>query len=127
MYPDRYRLAELTAYVLGLLERRREGFPEWNAETEAKLAALGRKQVVVAGYETHICVCQTALDAVAAGYQVHLVRDATSSRTKESAAVGVEKMAAAGVVPATAETVLFEWLGRAGTDEFRALLPVIKR
>ena len=96
-------------------------------EFRTKLAGLGRPQLIVAGYETHICTCQTALDAVAAGYSVHLVRDATSSRTEESARVGVEKMAGAGVIPATTETVIFELLQRAGTDEFRALLPVIKR
>jgi nicotinamidase-related amidase len=96
-------------------------------EFRAKLESLGRRQMVVAGYETHVCVCQTALDARAAGYQVHLVRDASSSRTDANGAVGVEKMAGAGILPASTETVIFELLERAGTDEFRALLPVIKR
>lgn len=96
-------------------------------EFRAALAALGRKQVVVSGYETHVCVCQTALDAQAAGYQVHVVRDASSSRTEGDYEVGLDKMAGAGVLPASAETVMFELLERAGTEEFRALLPVIKR
>jgi nicotinamidase-related amidase len=96
-------------------------------EFRAKLQALGRKQVVIAGYETHICTCQTALDAVAAGFSVHLVRDATSCRSEENLALGVEKMTGAGVIPASTETVIYELLERAGTDEFRALLPVIKR
>jgi nicotinamidase-related amidase len=96
-------------------------------EFRARLESLGRRQVVVAGYETHVCVCQTALDAREAGYQVHLVRDASSSRTAADGAVGVEKMAGAGILPASTETVIFELLQRAGTDEFRALLPVIKR
>src|SRR5436190_1710479 len=96
-------------------------------EFRAKLESLGRKQVVVAGYETHVCVCQTALDAQEAGYQVHLARDASASRSDADYAVGLEKMAGAGVLPASAETVIFELLGKAGTDEFRALLPVIKR
>lgn len=96
-------------------------------EFRATLESLGRKQVVIAGYETHVCVCQTALDARAAGYQVHLVRDAAASRSDADHAVGVEKMSGAGVLPASAETVIFEWLEKAGTDEFRALLPVIKR
>ena len=96
-------------------------------EFRAKLESLGRRQVVVAGYETHVCVCQTALDARAAGYQVHLVRDATSSRTDANGAIGTEKMSGAGILPASTETVIFELLERAGTDEFRALLPVIKR
>lgn len=96
-------------------------------EFRQKLESLGRKQVVLAGYETHVCVCQTALDAVAAGYQVHLVRDASGSRSDADQAIGVEKMTGAGVLPASAETVIFELLGKAGTDEFRALLPVLKR
>jgi nicotinamidase-related amidase len=96
-------------------------------EFRAKFESLGRRQVVVAGYETHVCVCQTALDAQAAGYQVHLVRDASGSRTDANGSIGVEKMSGAGVLPASTETVIFELLQRAGTDEFRALLPVIKR
>jgi nicotinamidase-related amidase len=96
-------------------------------EFRGALASLGRKQVVVAGYEAHVCVCQTALDAQAAGYQVHVVRDACGSRTDGDYAVGLDKMAGAGVLPASTETVIFELLEKAGTDEFRALLPVIKR
>ncbi|HLY73355.1 MAG TPA: isochorismatase family protein [Planctomycetota bacterium] len=96
-------------------------------EFRQKLESLRRSQVVIAGYETHVCVCQTALDARSAGYQVHLVRDASASRSDADYGVGVEKMAAAGIIPATTETVIFELLEKAGTDEFRALLPVIKR
>jgi nicotinamidase-related amidase len=98
-----------------------------SGEFRDKLESLGRKQVVIAGYETHVCVCQTALDARAAGYQVHLVRDASASRSDADYAVGVEKMAGAGILPASAESVIFELLEKAGTDEFRALLPVLKR
>ena len=98
-----------------------------SGEFRAKLESLGRRQLVIAGYETHVCVCQTALDAVSLGYRVHLVRDACAARTEANHAVGVEKMSGAGTIPASTETVIFELLQRAGTDEFRALLPVIKR
>jgi nicotinamidase-related amidase len=96
-------------------------------EFRRNLAGLGRRQVLAAGLETHICLCQTALDAVDAGYQVHVARDAASARSEESHGAGLEKMARAGVLPATAETAIYEWLGRAGTDEFRRILPLIKR
>ncbi len=95
-------------------------------EFAAKLGALGRKQVILAGFETHICVCQTALDAIDRGYAVHVVRDAASARSEASHALGVEKMAGAGAVPASTETAIFELLERAGTDEFRKVLPLIK-
>jgi nicotinamidase-related amidase len=95
-------------------------------EFREKIGALGRRQLILAGLETHICVCQTALDAVAEGYSVHAVRDACSARTEENHAIGVEKMAGGGVIPCSTEIAIFELLERAGTDEFRRLLPLIK-
>ncbi len=95
-------------------------------EFQKALTAFPGKQLVLAGLETHICVCQTALDGVAAGWQVHVVEDACSSRTTENHEVGLRKMQGAGVSPATVETVLFEWMEQAGTDEFRKILPLIK-
>lgn len=49
MYPDRYRLAEMTAHVLGLLEHRREGYAEWNAEAEAQLTGVATEALHEAG------------------------------------------------------------------------------
>jgi nicotinamidase-related amidase len=96
-------------------------------EFRAKLAALGRKQVLAAGFETHICLCQTVLDALDSGHQVHVARDASSARSEDSHAAGLEKMGRAGAIPATVESAIYEWMERAGTDEFRSILPIIKR
>lgn len=96
-------------------------------EFRERLAALKRTQILAAGLETHICLCQTVLDAIDAGYQVHVARDASSARSEESHAAGLEKMSGAGAIPATAESAIYELLGKAGTDEFRAILPIIKR
>lgn len=49
MYPDRYRLPQLTAHVLSLLEHRREGFTEWTADAEAKLTEVAREALAEAG------------------------------------------------------------------------------
>lgn len=95
-------------------------------EFRERVGALGRRQLIVAGLETHICVCQTALDGVAEGYSVHVVRDACSARTEENHGIGVEKMAGGGVIPSSTEIAIFELLERAGTEEFRRLLPLIK-
>lgn len=92
-----------------------------------KVFDLERRNLLLAGLETHICVCQTALDAVAEGYTVHVARDAASARSEENHGIGIEKMAGAGVIPASTETAIFELLGRAGTDEFRKLLPLLKK
>ena len=90
------------------------------------LRATGRQQILLTGTETHVCVLQTALGLLAAGFDVFLVADAASSRTPENRQAAIERLRAAGVRIVTTEMVLFEWLHRAATDEFRALLPLIK-
>jgi len=81
----------------------------------------GRDQVLVCGIEAHVCVSQTVLDLLDQGLQVQVVGDAVSSRTPENRRVGLEKVARAGALPTSTETALFELLGRAGTDEFKAI------
>ena len=83
-------------------------------------------QILLTGTETHVCVLQTALGLQEAGFSVFLVADAASSRTPENRQAAIERMRAAGIHIVTTEMVLFEWLHRAGTEEFRALLPLIK-
>ncbi len=89
------------------------------------IRGLSRKTLIVAGVEAHICVAQTALHGVA-DFTVHVVSDATSSRTEENWRVALERMRQAGVVVTSAEMVIYELLQRAGTDEFRATLPLMK-
>ncbi len=86
---------------------------------------LGRNTLIVAGVETHICVAQTALHAVP-DFTVHVASDATSSRTEENWQVALQRMRQAGVVVTSTEMVIYELLQRAGTDEFRATLPLVK-
>ena len=85
-----------------------------------------RKQVVVAGLETHICINQTVHDLLVRGYWVHLASDAVSSRRMADHLVGLRKMEQAGAIISSVETVLFEVLQRAGTDRFRRVLELIK-
>ncbi len=91
-----------------------------------RLQASGRRQAILTGTETHVCVLQTALGLRAAGFEVFLVADAASSRTPENRQAAIDRLRAAGVGIVTTEMVLFEWLHRAATDEFRALLPLIR-
>ena len=90
------------------------------------LEASGRRTVLLCGVEAHVCVLQTALDLVEAGYTVFAARDALSSRTPENWNIGWERMMRAGVWPTSTESAVFELLGEAGTPEFKALLSFIK-
>jgi len=93
---------------------------------EQQLAASGRRQVILAGIETHICVLQTALDLIHSGYQVFVVEDCVSSRKEYTKTNALERMRQAGAVITCYESVLFELCGIAGTDEFRAVSALVK-
>lgn len=92
----------------------------------AQLAALERRQIVVAGVETHVCVYQTVKDLLAAKLDVTLVADAVSSRTPENREIALRRMTADGAKLSSTEMVLFELLGVSATDEFRAISRLIK-
>jgi nicotinamidase-related amidase len=84
-----------------------------------------REQVVVAGMETHVCVMQTVLDLIAAGFRVHVPVDAVGSRGELDARIALERMAASGATLTTVESVLFEWCEKAGTPEFKQIQKLI--
>lgn len=90
------------------------------------LRASGRRQIVLTGMETHVCVLQTAFGLIEAGFAVFLVADAAASRSPENRSAAIERMRAGGVHIVSSEMVLFEWLEKAATDEFRAILPLLR-
>ncbi|GBE01842.1 nicotinamidase/pyrazinamidase [bacterium BMS3Bbin06] len=85
------------------------------------LGSLKRGRIVLTGMETHVCVLQTCLGLLKEGYSVHVVSDAVTSRKAEDSNTGIEFMRDAGAVITCAETVLFQVLKVAGTEEFRAI------
>ena len=91
-----------------------------------RFAALKRPTVVVAGTEAHVCVLQTCLDLKASGYRPCVVANAVSSRNAIDRDLALQRLQAAGLPIVTVEMVLFEWLARGDTTEFRELLPLIK-
>jgi nicotinamidase-related amidase len=90
------------------------------------LEAAGRRQVLLCGVETHICVSQTAHDLKHAGYAVHVAPDAVSSRTLERHKLGMERIRDAGIKPVAAEAAVYEWLYEAGTPEFKEILKLVR-
>ena len=118
------RLLPLSAHATNLPKR---AFSCWRepALREA-IEAAGRRQIVVTGMETHVCVQQTALDLIAAGFATHLAADATGSRRQEDRTLGIERLRQHGADIVTAEMVVFEWLERGEGPDFKALIPHIK-
>lgn len=97
-----------------------------NAEFRDALAATGRRQLLATGMETHVCVMQTVLAALEAGYEVFVARDAVASMEKDEYQAGLERMSGAGAALVTVQMAVFEWLRAAGTPEFRSMLPLLK-
>jgi len=95
-------------------------------EFAALVPKLGRDQWIVCGMEAHVCVYQTARDLAARGWAVHVATDAVCSRTKANWRVGVQLVERAGAIPTSTEVCVFDLLGRAGSDEFKALSKAIK-
>jgi nicotinamidase-related amidase len=87
---------------------------------------LGRDQWIVCGMEAHVCVYQTARGLVATGARVHVPADAVVSRAPTNARIGLELCSRAGAIVTCTETVVFDALRRAGSDEFRALSRLLK-
>ncbi len=85
-----------------------------------------RKQVILVGMETHVCVLQTAIDLLDAGFTVHLVQDALMSRTKQNWRIGLEAARNAGAVITSAEAALFQLLKVAGTEDFKKLSKLVR-
>jgi len=97
--------------------------------SEELMTALKEKeirQIVSVGIETHVCVLQTALDLLANHFQVHVSRDAVSSRNELDHQTALQRLMQAGAIITTAESALFELMGRADTDEFKEVSRLIK-
>ena len=92
----------------------------------SRLTATGAHQLLLAGIEAHVCVLMSALDLLAEGYAVHIVADAVTSRTQANWRLAMAQLRQAGAVVTTTETVLFQLLRQADTDDFRELARLIR-
>ena len=93
----------------------------------AALRALGKKQAVLVGIETHICVSQTAHHLVEQGQgEVIVCVDAVTARTEDRHRIGMERIRALGVTPAHTESVAYEWMGSASHPGFKDVLKLVK-
>ena len=90
------------------------------------VAKTGRETLLLAGIETHVCIFHTAAHALRLGFKVQVAADAVASRSELNWRVGLDRLDRAGGVISSTEMIIFELLQRAGTDQFRAALPLLK-
>lgn len=117
----------IAAEIEGLAQMEKVAFSACGAASfEEALAVKGVSDVILCGIEAHVCVSQTCLDLLDNGFRVFVVADAISSRTAENHRIAVERMRDAGAVIVSTEMVLFELLEKAGTEEFKQILTLVK-
>ena len=105
----------------------KECFSCWgNSQFKEKLESFGRREVIIIGIECHVCVYQTAMDLIKHDFDVHVVTDAVSSRTKENSDIGIEAMKNSGAHLTSTEMLLFELLGSANNAKFKEIYKLVK-
>lgn len=117
--------AQPTAKLLGPYEKLAFGCLGDDAIAQA-LSCSGKQHLLLCGIETHVCVLQTALKALADGYVVFLAEDALGSRRASDRETALRRMIQAGAIPATVEMLVMEALFEAKGDSFKQILPLLK-
>ena len=95
-------------------------------EIARHIVGTRRRQVIVVGMETHVCVFQTVRDLARGEFAVFLAQDAVLSRTEENKRVGLHLCEKSGATLTSTEAAVFDLLGVAGTPEFKELAPLVK-
>ena len=98
----------------------------FTAFDSVKEQIMDKKFVIVCGIEAHICVLQTVIDLVEAGFVPVVVEDCLSSRKPNDKEVAIRRMLQEGAIVTTYESLLFELLKIAGTEESKRIQRLIK-
>merc|ERR550534_1408482 len=96
-------------------------------EVKDEMKKLKRKTIILVGLECHICILQTCLDLLAAGYEVYLPTDAIGSQRSEDRTRALARLDKSGASLTTAESVVFQWVRDAKKPEFKKIQPAIKK
>ena len=90
------------------------------------LRQTGRSQVLLTGIEAHVCVLQTGLDLLDAGYSVYVLSDSIFSRTAENHQLALTRLHDAGATLTSVEMALFEMIRTSAHPQFRTISQIIK-
>ncbi|MDD3168678.1 MAG: hydrolase [Eubacteriales bacterium] len=91
-----------------------------------EMEKIGRKTVIIAGIEAHVCVQQTVVDLLEKGYTVFVANDCISSRSNTDKKYSQRRMGDSGAVGTTYESILFELCGGAGNPGFKQISALVK-
>lgn len=121
-----HTILEISKELEGFSIFEKDSFSSFTPEIEKHISKNNKKKIIISGIETHICVFQTVRDLVKNGYEVYVVSDAVSSRTKANRENGLSLMKDIGAIITNTETVLFDLLKVSTHPKFRELSKLIK-
>lgn len=97
-----------------------------NAAYQQQLINNKHNQLILTGMETHVCVLQTAIEAMDSGFEVFVVEDAVCSRDSSHKHNALQRLRQAGVIITNHESVLFEWMRDARHEQFKFISSLLK-
>jgi len=106
----------------------KSAFSMWIPEVKRAFQELGseKREVIIVGIESHICVTQTTLDLLREGHKVYILADGVSSCNKEEVPIALARLRAEGAIVTTSESFLYECMGDASIAEFKGIAGVVK-
>ncbi len=119
-------IADIAQHLGNIKPIAKTAFSAWADPAFRAKLQRDKSQIILVGMEAHICVLQTALDLIAQGKQVMVVEDAIISRHAANRSNAIARMANAGAIITNTESVLYEWLGDAKHEAFKAISLLIK-
>lgn len=93
---------------------------------QVKLNELNKKQIIIFGIETHICVLQTVIDLLNQGYEVFVVENSCGSRSEKNKECALKRLMHMGAQVVTTEMVIFELLETSKHPKFKEVQAIIK-
>jgi nicotinamidase-related amidase len=118
---------EIKAVTEGAAELEKTSFSVWDdGPARECLEHSGRKTIVLCGAEAHVCVMQTAIDLVAAGFTAVVVADCVASRSSFDKRMALKRLRQEGVVVTTYESLLFELLRGKANPAFKTISHLVK-
>ncbi len=118
---------EIGAHVTGMPRYEKLHFSLYRDPViNTRVNSLAKKTVIVTGIEAHVCVFQTVMDLLMAGYRVIVAEDAVCSRRDRDRQTALAEMGRAGAAVYSTEMTAFMLLEKAGTEQFKKLAPLFR-
>tara|TARA_Y100001978_G_scaffold139245_1_gene124510 strand:+ start:135 stop:695 length:561 start_codon:yes stop_codon:yes gene_type:complete len=97
-----------------------------NQQLNNELSLKKIKQLIICGFETHICIQQSVLGFLKSNFKVYLAADSMSSRKKIDHDFALKRMESEGAILSTAESIIFELCETSSRIEFKEISNIIK-